>query len=98
MRGLTGCLLLPFIAAGCATSLQDVPARQQALQLRPGGEATLRVDCPEGQAAISASHASGGRLIVAESRAVDVGTWWVTFANPTADTVEEDIAISLTCR
>ncbi|KCZ50531.1 hypothetical protein HY29_07140 [Hyphomonas beringensis] len=98
MRGAVLCLAA--LLTGCAASpvgAGDV-VRSQALLLQPGGEATLRVDCPPGQMPVSARTEAGDAFIITESRPAEPGVWWVTYANPADSTAEADVSIILTCR
>ena len=91
--------VLAALLAGCAAgpaSTMEVK-REETLLLRPGAEATLRVDCPPGLMAVSAKHSSGD-FAVTESRPAEPGVWWVTFANPTGAARKEEISIRLFCR
>ena len=90
-------LALAALLAGCATGTVEVK-RQQALLLRPGAEATLRVDCPPGRLVVSAKPKAGSTFVVSESRAEAADVWWVTFANPTDADVREEVSIRLACR
>jgi len=93
-------LFLAALLTGCAATLSgtEKAERRQALLLQPGGEATLRIDCPPGLMPVSAKPKASGAFIITESRPAEPGSWWVTFANPSGTPAREEISIRLQCR
>jgi hypothetical protein len=93
-------LCLAALLTGCVASSLGAGnvVRMQALLLQPGGEATLRVDCPPGQMPVSARTEASDAFIITESRPAEPGVWWVTYANFADSIAEADVSIILTCR
>jgi hypothetical protein len=93
-------LFLAALLTGCAATLSgaETVVRTQALVLQPGGEATLRIDCPPGLMPVTARPKAGGAFIITESRPAEPGSWWVSFANPSDTQAREEISIRLLCR